>query len=529
METETTKKQNWFKRHLPQNKLDWKLYIIKTLPIIFAEILFCVNGFLDNFMVSHIPFGIDGLILANTWTGIIFTIFFSIQGILAMFVGQYYGKGEYDKVRQIMNIRVWIFSFIAISFCLPAWISPTSLIKLSGGKNLSLDVIKVANNYLLLITISWLLNAYAFNSNMLLNEVGHSKYALISSILSLLSNASINAILLYGFKKEAYYAAIGSILSTFICIVSDLTFTYIKDRKIFLNPFKLFVISKPIAKQIFKRIPSILLMVAAMVTLPIRTLVWARSFPENSIGKHWMGISGITILGLVESLSSIASAVTSACSSNVSYFVASNLGKGNIDEANKHANSLKGFHALSGIVLSLFMITIVFAIAYSSLTSGGISKNVEQYFKDSKNIDLINKEFNNPLINSTFINKRINEAKSVFRKNFLYSCLTFIIINPLWCWFYTTAALIRAGGKPLVSSLTTLIVNTLSFVWLIIIGFVLVKNFPNIFKLPLTYFMFYAFDFVRLAIFEIVASKYNWKQNITLETKNTNEKITIAN
>ena len=176
------KAKNRLKKLFPQTKFDWKMYFIKTLPIIFGEILFCVNGFLDNFMVSHIPYGIDGLTFANTWTGIIFTIFFAIQGIVAMFVGQYYGKGEYDKVRQVMNIRVWIYLFIVIFFCLPAWINPTAMIKAAGGKNISLEVIKIANNYLLLITISWVLNAYVFNTNMLLNEVGHSNFALISSI-----------------------------------------------------------------------------------------------------------------------------------------------------------------------------------------------------------------------------------------------------------------------------------------------------------------------------------------------------------
>lgn len=521
------KAKNWLKKLFPQTKLDWKMYFIKTLPIIFGEILFCVNGFLDNFMVSHIPYGIDGLTFANTWTGIIFTIFFAIQGIVAMFVGQYYGKGEYDKVRQVMNIRVWIYLFIVIFFCLPAWINPTAMIKAAGGKNISLEVIKIANNYLLLITISWVLNAYVFNTNMLLNEVGHSNFALISSILSLLSNASINAIFLYGFKKPAYYAAIGSIISTLVCTISDLSFAFSKDRKIFLNPFGLFHISRPIAKQIFKRIPSMLLMITAMGTLPIRTLIWARSFPENSIGKKWMGISGITILGLVESLSSIASAVTSACSSNVSYFVASKLGTNEYEEAEKHAYALKGFHTLCGIILSILMIGIVYSIAYSSLTSGGISQNVENYFKDKNNLDAINKEFSNPEINESFIQTRINEAKLVFRNNFLYSCFTFIVINPLWCWFYTVAALIRAGGKPMVSSITTLVANILSFIWLIIIGFVFVKNYPLTFNLPLSYFLFYLFDFVRLIIFEIVLYKFNWKQNITLETQTSKAENTI--
>ena len=130
-----TQKQNFVKKHFPQSRNDWRLYFSKTLPIIVGEILFCVNGFLDNFMVSHLPKAIDALTYANTWTSIIYTIFFAIQGIAAMFVGQYYGKKEYDKVNQVMGMRIWTFVVIAISLCLPSWINPSIMIKAVGGAN----------------------------------------------------------------------------------------------------------------------------------------------------------------------------------------------------------------------------------------------------------------------------------------------------------------------------------------------------------------------------------------------------------
>ncbi|GAA8716388.1 hypothetical protein oki361_22680 [Helicobacter pylori] len=67
METiQKAKKKNFFKRIFPQSSSDWKLYFIKTLPIIFAEVIFCLNGFLDNFMVSHLSQGVDSLTYANT-------------------------------------------------------------------------------------------------------------------------------------------------------------------------------------------------------------------------------------------------------------------------------------------------------------------------------------------------------------------------------------------------------------------------------------------------------------------------------
>ncbi|WP_027120253.1 MATE family efflux transporter [Metamycoplasma orale] len=523
METiEKAKKKNFFKRIFPQSRSDWKLYFIKTLPIIFAEVIFCLNGFLDNFMVSHLSQGVDSLTYANTWTGLLTTMFFAIQGILSMFVGQYYGKKEYDKINQIMNVRFWMFLFIAFCFALPSWISPNSMIIAVSGKSISTHALANARKYLLLMTAVWLICAYNFNTNMLLIETGHSKYALVSSTLTLLSNCTINAITLFALKKPfPYYAAIGTIISNVICLISDLLFAYFKDRNIFMSPFKLFNITKPIAKQIFRRLPAIIFMIIAMITIPLRMMIWTRGFPESSVGKVWMGISGVTILGLVESLSSVASSITYACSNNVTYFVARHLGRDEFEEAEKHAYALRGFHTICGVISSVLMIGIIYVIAYLPSSAKGVQEYIGGYFANNNNLASINNEYNLSLSNvselqPSFILERITEGKNFFRTTFINSCYVFIGINPIWCWFYTTSALIRAGGKNYLSSITTFTANILSFGWLLIIVFVLKRYFPSL-SLPLAYFLFFGFDFVRLIVYEIIALKCNWMQNITIE------------
>ncbi|BAP39373.1 MATE family efflux transporter [Metamycoplasma canadense] len=563
-------KKNYFKKFLPNSKIDWKNYFLKTWPIIIGEILFCLNGFLDNFMVSHIPSGIDALTYANTYTGIIYTFFFAIQGIAAMFVGQYYGKKDYNKVKQIMNLRIWIYLFTTILVSIICWSKSDMLIHLIGGKQINNSALNEARMYLMLICISWIITSFNFNTNMQLNETGHSNLAFVSACLTLISNASINAILLYGFKLDAYYAAFGSIASAIVCLTSDSLLTYFKDRAIFINIFKIYYITKPIAKQILKRIPAMLIAIIAMITIPIRMIIWSRAFPDDlingsGVGEKWMGINAVTILGLVESLASIAAAITSACSSNVSYFVASNLGRSNFNEAEKHANSLKGFHTTLGFLMSLIMLGIVFAIAYSPSTSKGsqkaISQNIKLYllnsdtnliqsiFLSQKENKLIDKEIiknaqnifeqikNNKVqlsendLKAFFADKNVQiwinemkiQIKNTFIKTFLFCCLTFIAMNPMWCWFYTTAALPAAGGRNLIGSFTMLFAHWLSFIWLIVLTFAIIIPYRNSgsysMSLELAYFLFFSIDFIRLIIFETVAAKTNWKRNITEETK----------
>lgn len=524
---EKSVKSNRFLRYFPNSKAMWKLYFIKTLPVVVGEIIFCINGFLDNFMVSHISHGIESLTYANTWTSIIYTIFFAIQGIAAMFVGQYYGKKEYDKVKQIMAIRVWSYFVFALFFAIPAWASPTAMISLVSGQ-ISPEALKAANSYLMLITFSWLITAYNFNSNMLLNETGHSNYAFVSAVLTLISNASVNAICLYVFKMPAYFAAVGSIISAVVCLISDALFTYFKDRKIFIGVASLFKISRPIAKQMASRILAAIITIVAMVTIPARMFFWARAFPEGSIGFSWMAISGVSILGLVESLASVAAAATSACSSNVSYFVASALGNNDFKEADKHAYALKGFHILSGALLSLIMIIAVYGIINVNATSQGIQEGTKKFLEDPKNFEIIKQAFPSQImspadITEEFVLARMKEAKETFKSSFILSSWVFIAFNPIWCWFYTTAALLRAGGKTFISSLAVLISQGTSFLWLLFVTLYLVPYHRETINLELSYLIFYLYDFIRLLMFELFQWKSSWKQNITTETENKKE------
>ncbi|TPI02954.1 MATE family efflux transporter [Mycoplasma struthionis] len=560
MKVQINKNKHVFRRLLPQNKSDWKSYFIKTLPIIIGEILFCLNGFLDNFMVSHISGGVDALSYANSYTGIIYTVFFSIQGIAAMFVGQYYGKKDYDKVKQIINLRFWLNFVVVICFAIPTWVVGKQMIELIGGPNIKESVKIQSVRYLSLICISWLLTTYNINTNMLLNETGHSKYAFFSACATMTSNALINVLFLYILKKPAYYAAIGSIIGALVCAISDELWTYFKDRKIFINPLKVFYITKPIAKQILSKIPAMLITISAMITIPLRLIIWTRAYPDDllhgsGVGSKWMGINSANVFGLVESLSTIASAVTGACSSNVSFFVAAKLGHNEFDEAEKHSHALKGFHALLGFIVSILLLAVVFAIAYSPTTTNGISEGINKIFYENKQSSLanqkqyvleilktqnrldllnyINQNNSLPFLNQNpdydlWVKKAANLGRQEYRKAFLFCSFTFLAFNPVWCWFYTSAALPRAGGRTIIASITMWVAQWLSFIWLVILTFAIVlplrANGTNI-SIALTYFLFYSIDFIRLAIFEIVAWKTDWKRNITINHKSDSEPI----
>ena len=101
-----------------------------------------------------------------------------------------------------------------------------------------------------------------------------------------------------------------------------------------------------------------------------------------------MGISGVTILGIVESLSSVASSITYACSNNVTYFVARHLGRDEFEEAEKHAYALRGFHTICGIISSVLMIGIIYVIAYLPSSAKGVQEYIGGYFANNNNASI---------------------------------------------------------------------------------------------------------------------------------------------
>ncbi|MBN0919670.1 MATE family efflux transporter [[Mycoplasma] gypis] len=516
-------KKNIIKSHFPENKQMWKLYFKKTLPVVLAELVFASTSFVDNFMVTHIPNGVNSLSYANTWTGIISTFFMTINTIAAMLVGQFYGAKNYKSLNQIMALRVWTYVSIATIFALCAWIIPTQMISFVGPGDV--DALEGGVNYIRFIAIAWILLAIAWNTNGLLNETGHSLHAFFTACFNIAINVLINSILIYGLKLGVEAAAYGTIAAVFISIILDCLWMYLKKKEIWINPKNLFFISSQVAKMFFKRSFAFAIAIAGMIVLPLRMIIWNYAYQENGIGEQWMKMPVSSVLALTESISMVFSATTAACGANVSVFVATNLGKNDFDEAKKHAAALKGFHATTGAISSSLLLVFIVVIWTTDLLSSGISKNIKTFY-NTKSLEEIqslmkNSPFWNTLSETTMQNKDllINAAAkytaSMHTRNLAITLITVALVNPLWSWFYTTSALIASGGRSTVSSVTTLVAQWSQFIFLIIIGFVFIKNFH--WSLPVAYFIFYSWDIIRLIIYESVQYNVEWKRNIQHE------------
>ena len=166
---------------------------------------------------------------------------------------------------------------------------------ISGFDNAMSDNIKnQAIEYLRMIVVSWILNAISFTLAMILREKNHGSVTVFTSIITLAINITLNSIFIYNLNLGIVYLAYSTLISIFVSIIFMLLWTWIKDRTIFCNLLKIFVISSHIAKQFFKRFGSFILFAIGSIFVNIRFIFWNAGYGTGTIGESVLRISAAT-------------------------------------------------------------------------------------------------------------------------------------------------------------------------------------------------------------------------------------------
>ncbi|MGZ9431513.1 MATE family efflux transporter [Mycoplasma sp. CB776] len=482
------KKFNFFvflKEHFPVSWSKWKLYLKFSLPIILSGILFSLNGFIDNFMVTKIPHGVDSLSYANSWTGIIGGVIGGISIICSVLVGQYWGSKNYKKIKEVMRVRVLLtFSCMTI-FAIFALTLSEKMISVFYQTNQDPATLQQSVDYLRLIVITWVIFGWTSPMSSLLAETGHGKEALISSIGSLLINIFLNILLIYVFKLGVKGAAYASIAARIFGIFGDTFFVFLKIRKTLINPLSLFKVSRDTWKKVVFRLHSAFLITGNSVLIILRSALFNRIFPQGTIGKEEWAIGAAAILGLTGAISEIFLAVFGALSSNISVFVGKHLGNKEFEIAKKNANELKGFHSTIALALSLLLLLFTVFIPYIDYFAAEIGKNSDT----------------------------ILEAKKLYLSQLQATLFVVVVFNPIWIWFSTSSRLIASGGRTNLASLLEFSLEIVALLWLVIITFAIKPQSLGL-SLSQTYWIFFLVDLIKFLIFEIVYLKVDWARHI---------------
>lgn len=507
---------NRFKSYFPSTKAKWKLYSKVAIPVVFSSILFAFNGFVDNFMVTEIDGGVASLNFANTWTGIIFGFLLGGGFISAVLFGQYYGKKDYAMLRKVNNARYLISIFITNIFVIAVSINPTFFITLVAkdegainGEPSSqyLAIVENGVSYLRIIAISWFLMGLTYPTSNILREAGYGAFSFYITLASLLTNIGLNLLLIPSLGVEG--AAWASAASRIVILSGNFIFIYIKDKKLLINFFKIFQVSKEVWMQFVKRLPSFVFTSLGIVFVSIRSFLWANGYGIGSLGigeyKQYWGLGAAAIMGITSAMTNIFTAAFPSAQSNVSLFVGSELGKGNFEQAKINAKELKGFHVIVSSSISLIFGIAIFFVPYFTFFSSGIENGVENAMQGGN--------FSQEIIDIQKV-----EAGKFYLKQIQFTVIWVALFNPLWMYFITSLRVVASGGKNNLVSYLEFGAGVIQILWLIIIVYAIipfVKNIDPSWEFPLFFFIFFCSDFIKLIVYDWAFFKIKWATNIT--------------
>ncbi|PAK21794.1 hypothetical protein CJJ23_00410 [Mycoplasmopsis agassizii] len=488
--------KKFLREHFPDSWSTTKLYTKIAVPVIIAAILFALNNFIDNFMVTTIDGGVAALSIANVYTALLTSVYVAISFISVSAFAQFYGKKDYKKARDTMKFRFMSAFIFAVIWTVIALIFPRQLVQLvSPGERE--EVVVLAIEYIRYITIAWVLLSASFTYGSALREMGYGKLQMYNSIIILATNIIFNSIFIFALNMGVVGAAAASAIARVVAVLTNWGVMFWKNKHVIFNPIRLFVIDRHIWHIMKFRVLGGFLIAISQMTINLRTMLWNYGYPAGSVGSAQFNLSAASIIGITGSITAVFLSAINSINATTSVLVSQELGRNNIDVAKVNSRQLKGYNFVLGLVSASLLGLIVIILPYLGFLVRGQVEN--------------QRTINGDVAANLIQTQMLSEMQ--------YTLLPIVFLMPTWLWFISSSNAIQSGKKNTLLSYVDFTANILQFIWLVIVNVVLARFFPD--KLWLAVLVFYLSDIPKIFPYEYAYYKWNWATNITLDDKKT--------
>ncbi|MDQ0513729.1 Na+-driven multidrug efflux pump [Mycoplasmoides fastidiosum] len=490
------------KAYFPDNRAEWKLYLAKTIPIVFGALFFALNSFVDNFMVTSIPNATASLGFANSWTAVITSFFIGVGVFGSVLVGQFYGAKKYQQVVEVVNYRISFSLLITLIFAIVAWSVPGPFLDVfSHGQDR--DPAQTIE-YLRIIAISWVLLAFAYNSGNLLREVAFAKLSFISTLITLFTNIIFNLLFVYVAKWGAVGTAYASVIATGVGLILSVVFLYRAKREIMINYFLFWKFSKVIFIQFNKRILGTLIYSVAINLVVFRSSLWNFGFP--SLGPEEYQVTGPGVLGLALAIANLMTSSFQAINGNINYFVGRFIGIGDWQLALRNSKKVMGINFLVALSLTIATALLIYILTLIPGFASGVHISAYNYMVNVKHAS------------EAEATATAWKAEAFYLNHLRETVWVAAVYNPIWMLLLTTLRIIGSGGRSNIVSLANMISGILQIVWLAIIVYAILPYSSTLREnLALSTVLFYASDIIKWGGFELMKLKMQWIRNLNVE------------
>lgn len=322
----------------------YKMLLTLALPITVQNLILSSVNMADVFMIGKLGAGsVASLGLANQLVFLLTTFLAGIGSGGAIFIAQYYGKGELSKVKNVLTLGFWLTLAVSIAFFILAN-KPRGVLSLYTKDK---EVIAVTASYLKIVSWSFVATGISYLFSNLLRGLGESRVPMITTSISLVINIVFNYLLIFGKFGFPIMGVEGAAIATTIARVVEavilVAVIYIKKWALALGVEGYFSFDKTFARSFAS--------VAGAVM--INEVLWALGQTTYSSIYGNMGTVSLAAINIENSIERIAftGVIGFACAAAV--IVGQEIGRGRRERAYDYAKKLYGLSVNLALVVSI--------------------------------------------------------------------------------------------------------------------------------------------------------------------------------
>lgn len=355
-----------------------------SLPITAQQFMLALVSACDAFMLGGLnQNSLSAVSLASQITFVFNLILAALTIGENMFVAQYYGKKDFNRLRKSAELVLRYVFIISILFLLAVFFIPETLMRLFTNDTVLIDY---GIKYLKLIGLSYMFSGVLQVLQGILKNCGYAGRCTMISAVVVCVNIGLNAILIYGYfglpRMEIAGAALATVIANGLGLIITIYILHLK-KELWIGVEDIKNREVNITRKFWKHVYPVLL----------NELAWGGGFTMYSVILGHLGSDAVAANSIANITKNLLICSCVGFGSAGSIMVGNLLGEGNLSEARKNGNILCKMAVFLGVLtggLILLVTPVILHFTNLTDTATGYLKNmlfINSYYVVGKSIN----------------------------------------------------------------------------------------------------------------------------------------------
>ena len=331
---------------LRNNKKFLRTLIFLALPIILQDLMAHSVNFMDIWMMGQLSDeAVIGVSLSKRLFFLYILITFGVNSGAAIFMGQYWGKGEVGGIHRVLGIAFVTNIIVAAIFAGIAFFAPHWFMSILTSDP---AVIEQGVQYLAVASLIYMLTAISATILMALRSIRQTKLPMFASACALIVKLAVNYILVFQLNMGVVGAAWGTVAARMVEIAVQIILIRRHRFPIFTSISRHFDFNLGYVKNFFK------------VSLPVvgNEFFWALGIFMYDVAYRFTGSVGQGAFHISDNIQHIFMAVGISIGAASGVTIANHLGAGERDEAIAASRKCVAIGAIVTGIMAVLLFTI---------------------------------------------------------------------------------------------------------------------------------------------------------------------------